>query len=63
MTGKRQTLWCRESVLESSDGLHLWIDTRNSRDVHRATRFCHRWCSHHKAVGQVSAAGGWLGAN
>ncbi len=42
VTGKRQTLWCRESVLESSDGLHLWIDTRNSRDVHRATRFCHR---------------------
>ncbi len=27
VTGKRQSLWCRDSVLESSDGLHLWIDT------------------------------------
>jgi hypothetical protein len=25
------------------DGLHLWIDTRDTRDVHRATRFCHRF--------------------
>lgn len=42
ITGKRQSLWCRDTVLESSDGLHLWIDTRNSREVHRATRYCHR---------------------
>lgn len=41
VTGKRRSLWCRESMLEDSDGLNLWIDTRNSRDVHRATRFCH----------------------
>lgn len=25
------------------DGVHLWIDTRDTRDVHRATRFCHRF--------------------
>ena len=24
-------------------GLHLWIDTRDTRDVSRATRFCHRF--------------------
>ena len=41
--GKRQLPWCRESRIEDSDGLHVWIDTRNSRDVHRATRFCHRF--------------------
>jgi hypothetical protein len=41
VTGKRHKAWCRESMLDSSDGLHVWIDTRNSRDVHRATRFCH----------------------
>ncbi len=27
-----------------SDGLRVWIDTRNSPNVHRATRFCH--CFH-----------------
>lgn len=43
VTGKRQLPWCRESRLEDSDGLHLLIDTRNSRDVHRATRYCHRF--------------------
>ncbi len=41
--GKKQLPWCRESRLEDSDGLHLWLDTRNARDVHRATRFCHRF--------------------
>jgi hypothetical protein len=41
--GKKQTPWCRESRLEDSDGLSLWIDTRNTHSVHRATRFCHRF--------------------
>lgn len=41
--GKRQFPWCRESRLEDCDGLHLWLDTRNSGDVHRATRYCHRF--------------------
>jgi hypothetical protein len=40
--GKKQLPWCRESRLEDSDGLHVWIDTRNSRDIHRATKFCYR---------------------
>lgn len=41
--GKKQLPWCRESRLEDSDGLHVWIDTRNSREIHRATKFCHRF--------------------
>jgi hypothetical protein len=28
---------------DASDGVQLWIDTRDTRDVHRATRFCHRY--------------------
>ncbi len=40
---KLQFPWCRESRLEDSDGLHVWLDTRMSRNVHRATRFCHRF--------------------
>jgi hypothetical protein len=33
----------RPLLPESSDSLHLWIDTRDTRDVHRATRYCHRY--------------------
>ncbi|WP_435010163.1 hypothetical protein P12x_001393 [Tundrisphaera lichenicola] len=25
------------------DGVQVWIDTRDTRNVHRATRFCHRF--------------------
>lgn len=41
--GKQQPPWCRDSRIEESDGVQLWIDTRNSRNVHRAGRFCHRF--------------------
>lgn len=27
-----------------SDGLSVWIDTRNTQGVHRATRYCHQFC-------------------
>jgi len=39
--GKRQPPWCRASRPEDSDGLQLWIDTRNMHNIHRAGRFCH----------------------
>ena len=38
---KKQSPWCRETRLEESDSLHLWIDTRDTHNVHRASRFCH----------------------
>ena len=28
---------------ENSDGLQLWIDTRNTQSIHRASRFCHHF--------------------
>lgn len=40
---KKQAPWCRESRLDESDGLTLWIDTRNTLNVHRASRFCHQY--------------------
>lgn len=40
---KRQLPWCRDSRLEDSDGLHFWIDTRQSPGIHRANRYCHRF--------------------
>jgi len=41
--GKKQAPWCRAARPEDSDGLHVWIDTRDVHNVHRATRFCHRF--------------------
>ena len=41
VSGKRQQPWCRESRVEDSDGLQLLLDTRDTRDIHRASRFCH----------------------
>jgi len=43
VAGKEQMPWCRESRLDDSDGIQLWIDTRATTNVHRATRFCHRY--------------------
>ena len=39
---KRSRVWCRASRPEDSDGLQLWIDTRDVHNVHRAGRFCQR---------------------
>jgi hypothetical protein len=43
VAGKKQTPWCRPSRPEDSDGLHVWIDTRDTHNIHRATRFCHQF--------------------
>ena len=41
--GKRQAPWCRESRPDDSDGLRVWIDTRDTHNVHRAGRHCHQF--------------------
>lgn len=41
--GKEQPPWCRDSRIEDSDGVQVWIDTRNTQNIHRAGRFCHRY--------------------
>src|SRR6185295_7598973 len=43
VTGKEQPAWCRDSRLADSDGLTVWIDTRDTHNIHRASRFCHRF--------------------
>ena len=43
VAGKRQLPWCREAAFDESDGLHVWIDTRDTHNIHRAGRFCHRF--------------------
>src|SRR5687767_13678313 len=41
--GKEQPVWCREGRLEDSDGFQVWIDTRATLNIHRASRYCHRY--------------------
>ncbi len=40
---KKKTVWCRETRVEESDGLNIWINTRDTKNIHRATRYCHRF--------------------
>jgi hypothetical protein len=42
VSGKKQRPWCQAAYPDSSDGLQLFIDTRDIKDIHRASRFCHR---------------------
>ena len=41
--GKKQLPWCRDSRPDESDGLRVWIDTRDMHNIHRASRFCHQF--------------------
>ncbi len=43
VAGKEQPPWCRDSRLVDSDGLSFWIDTRATLNIHRASRYCHRF--------------------
>ena len=42
--GKQHSLSCRAATPAESDGLQVWIDTRNTQSIHRASRFCHHFC-------------------
>ena len=41
--GKKQPPWCRAGRPEDSDGLHVFVDTRDIHTIHRAGRFCHHF--------------------
>jgi hypothetical protein len=43
VSGKKHPPWCRVTRPEESDGIQIWVDTRDVHNVHRATRFCHRF--------------------
>ena len=43
VTGKKKPLECDADRPRSGDGLALWIDTRDSRTSHRASRYCHQF--------------------
>lgn len=41
--GKKRPLRCDVGRPLESDGLQIWIDTRDTHNIHRAGRFCHRF--------------------
>lgn len=43
VTGKTQPVRCEPLSPATSSGVHVWLDTRGTQNVHRATRFCHRF--------------------
>ena len=51
--GKKQSPWCRESRIEDSDGLWLFVGTRDTQNIHRASRFCHRFVFLPQGAGQL----------
>lgn len=42
--GKAMPVSSRADLPATSDGLQLWIDTRNTQTIHRASRYCHHFC-------------------
>jgi hypothetical protein len=44
VAGKQDWPRCNPEAVLQSDGVQLWIDTRDTQSVHRATRYCHRFC-------------------
>lgn len=55
VAGKEQPPWCRDSRLADSDGLSVWIDTRATLNIHRASRYCHRFAFLPAGAGRENA--------
>lgn len=43
VTGKAGPISPEPGRPSGVDGIQVWVDTRDTRNVHRATRFCHRF--------------------
>ena len=43
VTGKSDPPVCDPDRLGQTDGLRVWLDTRNTQTIHRASRFCHQF--------------------
>ena len=55
--GKQLGLRNMANAPAESDGVQIWIDTRATQTVHRATRFCHYFCLL-PAVGKTAKSAG-----
>jgi hypothetical protein len=44
VAGKRRPPQCDPRNPAESEGLQIWVDTRDTQTIHRASRFCHHFC-------------------
>jgi hypothetical protein len=44
VAGKKMPFTCDLREPSDADGLQIWIDTRSTQTIHRASRFCHHFC-------------------
>lgn len=44
VSGKAHPPVSNPDMPDATDGLQIWIDTRNTQTIHRANRFCHQFC-------------------
>ncbi len=42
--GKHRPPVCDQPAAEACDGLRVFIDTRNTQNIHRASRYCQQFC-------------------
>jgi hypothetical protein len=42
--GKERPPECQHSHFWLGDGFRIWVDTRDTRGIHRASRYCHQFC-------------------
>lgn len=42
--GKKMPVGGQTKQPTAGDGLQVWIDTRNTQTIHRASRYCHHFC-------------------
>ena len=43
VSGKKENLNCTPETPTENDSVQFWIDTRNTKTIHRASRFCHHF--------------------
>ncbi|WP_437185437.1 hypothetical protein SH668x_002542 [Planctomicrobium sp. SH668] len=43
VTGKTKPCHCKPDAMLSGDCVQVWIDTRDTQNQHRASRFCHQF--------------------
>ncbi len=44
VSGKTDWPDCSPDSPQSSDGVQIWFDTRDTQNIHRASRYCHYFC-------------------
>ena len=43
VTGRTRQPTCDSELPTNTDGMHIWVDTRNTQSVHRGTKFCQQF--------------------